>query len=309
MAPLSRGWRGRPGRSIEPATALPDQDTTQGGAPCGPVATTPPAQRSTPARCSRRDPGFDPARHLDPSRGVGASLTSNRRTGRVVRRYRDLHPGELVHLDVKKQAKIPQGGGWRVNGGGLRTADGYAGRPRLGYAFVHSAVDAHSRLAYSEVHADEKGPPPSAFWRRARTFFEGYGITIERVLSDTAACDRPTACAAEWWRPPSATPTPSPIAPDQWKSRALQPHAPQRIGLRPALSLRGGENSSPGHMAPHVQPSSTPHGHRGPTGQSTQQRGWAERLAGLDDVGEREAVVTLRPDGLDGRRRRPACRR
>ena len=87
--------------------------------------------------------------------GVSRLSDLERRTGRTVRRIETTRPGELVHLDVKKQAKIPKGGGWRVHG---RSKDApRRRRDRMGYAFIHSAVDAYSRLAYSEVHDDEKG--------------------------------------------------------------------------------------------------------------------------------------------------------
>jgi transposase InsO family protein len=120
--------------------------------------------------------------------GVSRLSDLERRSGRVVRRIETSRPGELVHIDVKKQAKIPKGGGWRVNGWNGRIQNGHGGRPRLGYAFVHSAVDAHSRLAYSEVHDDERVTTAIGFWRRARDFFATYGITIERVLTDNGNC-------------------------------------------------------------------------------------------------------------------------
>lgn len=68
-------------------------------------------------------------------------------------------------------------------GGGRRR-----GRPRLGYAKIHSAIDAYSRLAYSEVHGDETATTAIGFWRRAKAFFESYGITVERVLTDNGSC-------------------------------------------------------------------------------------------------------------------------
>jgi len=130
--------------------------------------------------------------------GVSRLSDLERRAGRVVRRIETTHPGELVHVDVKKQAKIPPGGGWRVNGVRAKNRrNGQAGRPRLGYAYIHSAIDAHSRLAYSEVHADEKATTAIGFWRRARSFFESYGITVERVLSDNGSCYRSAAWGAE----------------------------------------------------------------------------------------------------------------
>jgi transposase InsO family protein len=151
----------------------------------------------------RRRHQLGPAR-LAPRAGVPAStlhrvlqrngvsrLSDMNRQGRVIRRIETSRPGELVHMDVKKQAKIPNGGGWRVHGVTRKALkNGKAGRPRLGYAFVHSAVDAHSRLAYSEIHSDERAQTAIGFWLRAKAFFESYGIRIERVLTDNGACYR-----------------------------------------------------------------------------------------------------------------------
>jgi transposase InsO family protein len=110
-----------------------------------------------------------------------------RRSGRTVRRIETTRPGELVHLDVKKQAKIPPGGGHKVRGRASTSSAAFR-RTRLGYAFVHSAIDAYSRLAYSEVHDDERAATAIAFWRRAREFFASYGIEIERVMTDNGKC-------------------------------------------------------------------------------------------------------------------------
>ena len=130
--------------------------------------------------------------------GVSRLSDLERRSGRVVRRIETSRPGELVHVDVKKQAKIPKGGGWRVNGVRAKNRkNGFAGRPRLGYAFVHSAVDAYSRLAYSEIHANETAATAIGFWRRALAFFAGYGITVERVMTDNGSCYRSRDFTAE----------------------------------------------------------------------------------------------------------------
>ena len=125
--------------------------------------------------------------------GVSRLSDLDRTTGRVIRRIETSHPGELVHIDIKKQARIPKGGGWRVNGWEGRKQGGKGGRPRPGYAHIHSAVDAHSRIAYSEVHADETCITAIGFWRRARDFFESYGITVERVITDNGSCYRAKA--------------------------------------------------------------------------------------------------------------------
>ena len=112
----------------------------------------------------------------------------DRATRAPIRRMEMDRPGELVHVDVKKLGRIPKGGGWRVRGRAYPGA--HARKRQLGYAFVHSAVDAHSRLAYSEVVADEQGATAAGFWLRAAGYFVGMGIVVERVLTDNGSCYR-----------------------------------------------------------------------------------------------------------------------
>jgi len=104
----------------------------------------------------------------------------DRPTGRVIRRYEHEHPGDLVHVDVKKLGRIPAGGGWRLHGRPGHPSSG------VGYDYIHSAVDDHSRLAYSEICPDERGATAAAFWMRATAFFVAHGIVVQRVLSDNA---------------------------------------------------------------------------------------------------------------------------
>lgn len=85
-------------------------------------------------------------------------------------RYERAHPGELIHLDVKKLGRIPTGGGWRLHGRGTRPS----GRRGAGMDCVHTAIDDHSRLAYAEVLDDELGTTCAGFLRRAAAFFAGY---------------------------------------------------------------------------------------------------------------------------------------
>ena len=111
-------------------------------------------------------------------------------TGEVIRaskttavRYERDRPGELVHMDVKKIGRIPDGGGWRAHG----RAAGSASRDRktkIGYDYVHSVVDDHSRYAYSEILSDEKGDTCAGFFERALAHFTTVGITVERVMTD-----------------------------------------------------------------------------------------------------------------------------
>ena len=107
----------------------------------------------------------------------------DRPTAQVIRRYERDRPGELVHVDVKKLGRIPDGGGHKVLG---RQA-GRARRSSMGFDYIHSAVDDHTRLAYSEIHGDEKAATCAAFLRRAAAFFAAHGIDrVERVLTDNA---------------------------------------------------------------------------------------------------------------------------
>jgi transposase InsO family protein len=120
-------------------------------------------------------------------------------TGEVIKaskatavRYERDRPGELVHMDVKKIGRIPDGGGWRVHGRANtlrgRTTKNRAAKTRTpGYDYVHSLVDDHCRLAYSEVLPDEKGPTCAAFLHRAADYFAAHGITrIQRLMTDNA---------------------------------------------------------------------------------------------------------------------------
>ena len=113
---------------------------------------------------------------------TGEVIRASRAT---TRRYEREAPGDLVHVDVKKLGRIPAGGGWRAHGG--TRANHRAGHQRPGWDFVHSMVDDHSRLAYSEVLADEKGSTCADFLRRAAEHFAEMGIeTIREVMTDNA---------------------------------------------------------------------------------------------------------------------------
>ncbi|MFC4585948.1 IS481 family transposase [Sphaerisporangium corydalis] len=112
----------------------------------------------------------------------------DRPTGQPIRRYQRDRPGELIHVDVKKLGRIPDGGGWHIHG---RDQRAHHHRPTVGYDYIHSAVDDHTRLAYSEIHPDEKATTCAGFLRRAAAFFAGLGIpAIERVLTDNALAYR-----------------------------------------------------------------------------------------------------------------------
>jgi transposase InsO family protein len=120
-------------------------------------------------------------RELDPL--TGAVIRASKTTAV---RYERARPGELVHMDVKKIGRIPDGGGWKAHGrvARERTRDRSA---KIGFDYVHSLVDDHSRLAYSEVLPDEKGSTCAGFLARAAGHFAAHGIErIERVMTDNA---------------------------------------------------------------------------------------------------------------------------
>jgi transposase InsO family protein len=92
-------------------------------------------------------------------------------------RYERRHPGELLHIDVKKLGKIGRPG-HRVHGDRRKRTRG------IGWEFVHVCVDDASRLAYAEVLPDERAATCVAFLRRAVSHFAALGIRVERVMTD-----------------------------------------------------------------------------------------------------------------------------
>ena len=105
-------------------------------------------------------------------------------TRQLVRRYERATPGELVHIDVKKLGRIPDGGGWRAHGWGDPATR--RGQGKLGYDFFHVAVDDHSRVVYVEALADEKGDTCAGFLTRAVAWFAEHEITVASVMTDNA---------------------------------------------------------------------------------------------------------------------------
>jgi transposase InsO family protein len=152
----------------------------------------------------------------------------DRATGEVIRYERE-RPGDLVHVDVKKFGLIPPGGGWKVHGRavtrgrhwgverGNQASRARRGTGRTGYAFVHSAIDDHSRLAYSEVHDDETTATAIGFWARAREFYAAHGITVREVMTDNGSC----YVSRDWAHA---------LADDDVKHRRTRPYRPQTNG-------------------------------------------------------------------------------
>jgi transposase InsO family protein len=115
-------------------------------------------------------------------RGLNRLAWMDRPTGQVIRRIDTSRPGELVHVDTKQLGRIPPGGGWWAWGREVKDRD----RHHVGYAYVHAAIDAHSRIAYAEVLDDQRGETCAGFWTRAQAWFADHGVSVERILTDNA---------------------------------------------------------------------------------------------------------------------------
>lgn len=188
-----------------------------------PFPTGPPAPITAPPACPSASSGASSpcvslatgaciAYHLHLARStVGRVLNRyhmpllahvDRATGLAVRkprpvRYERPRPGDLVHVDIKKLGRIPDGGGWRVHGRGS-AQDRAAGAARdraartgasgaRGYRYLHHAVDDYSHLVYSEILDDETKATAAGFWKRAAAFFSEAGISVREVLTDNGS--------------------------------------------------------------------------------------------------------------------------
>ena len=139
----------------------------------------------------RRMVSAEIAARLDLARSTVARTLSRRGLGRLKaldpaqppRRYEKEHPGELLHLDIKKLGRI-DGIGHRITGIRRRR------RPRPGWEFVHVCVDDASRLAYLKVLPDERKESAIAFLQRALSFFHQRGVQPLSILTDNGSCYR-----------------------------------------------------------------------------------------------------------------------
>lgn len=113
-------------------------------------------------------------------RGLSRLADTDRPSGVPIRYVRE-RPGELLHVDVKKLGRIPDGGGHRFRGRGGGTP-----RAHAGYDYLHVAIDDASRVAYVEPHRDERGQTCARFILGAAAFFASLGVRIERVMTDNA---------------------------------------------------------------------------------------------------------------------------
>ena len=140
--------------------------------------------------CSRivADAGCPALSEYDP---VGGGMRPRGPATRV--RYERDEPGDLVHVDVKKVARIPEGGGWRAHG---RGRDPYGGHSGAGVRCLHVAVDDRSRVCYAELLDDERRASCVGFLRRATAFYASIGVAVREVMTDNGPAYRSGAFAA-----------------------------------------------------------------------------------------------------------------
>ena len=130
--------------------------------------------------------GVSPATVSRVLRRQGLSRLSALEPAPPIRRYEHPHPGDLLHLDTKKLGRFRRPG-HRVTGDRRRTS------PGAGWEYVHVCVDDHSRVAFSQLHADETAETAAAFLADALAYYRRLGITGRRVLTDNGGCYRSRA--------------------------------------------------------------------------------------------------------------------
>jgi transposase InsO family protein len=146
--------------------------------------------------------------------GMARLAWMDRPTGRVVRRIETSRPGELVHVDTKRLHQVPPGGGWRAHGRGNVPK---TRQPTSQLDYVHSVIDAYSRVAYVEVWPDETADTCTGVFERAVTWFASLGVTIDAVLSDNGP-----GYTSRRWRDACAT--------LQIEHRRIRPYTPRTNG-------------------------------------------------------------------------------
>ena len=181
---------------------------------------------------------------------------------REPRRYEHPAPGEMLHVDVKNVGRIPDGGGWAIHGRGTdeARASRRVANHRPGYVYIHAAVDDHSRMAYAEVHPDERASTAAGFWLRSVLFYREHGVTtIKRCLTDNGS----GIPLEGLQRLPDAHRDGAQVHPPthpahEWEGGEVQPHDEGRVALRPALCQRRRAHRRARGLPQHVQPRAAP---------------------------------------------------
>ncbi|ETH89249.1 transposase, IS481 family, partial [Bordetella pertussis STO1-CHOC-0019] len=104
--------------------------------------------------------------------------------------YEHQAPGDLLHIDIKKLGRIQRPGRHRVTGNRRDTVEG------AGWDFVFVAIDDHARVAFTDIHPDERFPSAVQFLKDAVAYYQRLGVTIQRLLTDNGSAFRSRAFAA-----------------------------------------------------------------------------------------------------------------
>jgi transposase InsO family protein len=133
--------------------------------------------------------GVSPATVSRVLRRSGLSKLSALEPAEPIRRYEREHPGELIHLDIKKLGRIGSVG-HRITGRQTGVVNRHLG---IGWEYVHVCIDDASRVAFAEVLADQRKESAIAFLKAAVAHYAKFGIRIERVMTDNGSCYRSKA--------------------------------------------------------------------------------------------------------------------
>ena len=131
--------------------------------------------------------GVSPATVSRVLKRVGLSRLKDIDPAEPVRRYERSAPGEMIHLDIKKLGKFNRVG-HRITGNRHRQSNQRNNGTAPGWEYVHIAIDDHSRLSFTQIHADEKASSAVAHLKAAVAWYRRLGITIERVMTDNGSC-------------------------------------------------------------------------------------------------------------------------
>jgi len=120
-------------------------------------------------------------------RRLGLNRLSSLEPAEPVRRYEREHPGEMIHLDIKKLGRI-DGVGHRITGDRRGQSNRRSRGEGLGWEFVHVAIDDASRIAFAKVMTSERKRSATAFLKAALAYYDSLGIKVERVMTDNGSC-------------------------------------------------------------------------------------------------------------------------
>ena len=129
--------------------------------------------------------GVSPATVSRILRRLGLNRIQALEPAEPVRRYERQHPGELIHIDIKKLGRFDKVG-HRITG----DRSGQSKSRGIGWEFVHVSIDDASRLAFSQILPDEKKESATAFLKTAMAYYQSLGVSVERVMTDNGACYR-----------------------------------------------------------------------------------------------------------------------